>query len=123
MESFLSDRDSVGTVLRRTVYSQPALVPESPLMLDGTPADPVAVFKRSVAGDSLLIKPGPGSVARWWVIQLRTAGTWETLVIDGAVREFGIPGGHDSSSRPDLIAVTAVDRVGKTSAASALRLS
>src|ERR1035437_670897 len=122
MESFLSDRDSVGTVLRRTVYARLALVPESPRMMDGSPADPATALKRSAKGDSLVITPGPGSVARWWMIQYRTAGTWETQVIDGAVREFGIPAGHDSSSRPDLIAVTAVDRVGKTSGASALRL-
>ena len=31
---------------------------------------------------------------RWWVIQYRTAGTWETQVIDGAVRAFGIPEGR-----------------------------
>jgi uncharacterized lipoprotein YddW (UPF0748 family) len=122
MEAFLSDRDSVGTVLRRTVYSRPALVPESPWMMDGSPAEPVTVFKRSAAGDSLFITPGRGSVARWWMVQLHTAGGWETRVIDGAARAVGIPAASGASRQPDLIAVTAVDRVGRTSAASALRL-
>jgi uncharacterized lipoprotein YddW (UPF0748 family) len=122
MESFLSDRDSVGTLLRRTVYARPALVPASPWMMNGSPADPATSLKRTVEGESLVITPGTGSVARWWMIQYRSAGAWETRVIDGTVREFGIPAGHDSSSHPDLIAVTAVDRVGRTSAASALRL-
>jgi uncharacterized lipoprotein YddW (UPF0748 family) len=122
MEAFLSDRDSVGTVLRRTVYARPALVPESPWMMGGSPAEPVTEFRGNAAGDTVVITPGPGSGARWWVIQLRTAGNWATQVIDGAVRTVGIPAANDSSSRADLIAVTAVDRVGRTSAASALRL-
>jgi uncharacterized lipoprotein YddW (UPF0748 family) len=122
MESFLTDRDSVGTVLRRTVYAQPALVPESAWMMDGAPAVPVTGFKRSAEGDSLFITPGPGSISRWWVIQLRTAGSWETRVIGGEARAFGIPPVRGASARPDLVAVTAVDRVGKASGASALRL-
>jgi hypothetical protein len=122
MEAFLADRDSVGTLLRRTVYTQTALVPESPWMMEGTPAVPVTGFKRSAEGDSLLITPGAGSAARWWVIQLRTDGSWETHVIDGAAHAFGIPPAHGNASRPDLIAVTAVDRVGKAGGASALRL-
>ena len=60
MESFLSDRDSVGTVLRRTVYAQTALVPESPGMMDDTPEAPVIGFKRSTATDSLIVAAGIG---------------------------------------------------------------
>jgi len=122
MESFLSDRDSVGTVLRRTVYAQPALVPESSWMMAGTPADPVTGLKRGAEADTLLIAPGSAAAVRWWMIQLRTAGSWETHVIDGAMHVFCIPPSSGTALRPDLIAVTAVDRVGKASGASALRL-
>jgi uncharacterized lipoprotein YddW (UPF0748 family) len=122
MESFLTDRDSVGTVLRRTVYAQPALVPESPWMMSGTPADPVTGLKRGAEGDTLFIAPGSAAAVRWWMIQLRTAGVWETHVIDGVARAFGIPASRGTSSRPDLVTVIAVDRVGKASGASALRL-
>jgi len=122
MESFLSDRDSVGTVLRRTVYAQPALVPESSWMMAGTPADPVTGLKRGAEADTLLIAPGSAAAVRWWMIQLRTAGSWETHVIDGAMHVFCIPPSGGTALRPDLITVTAVDRVGKASGASALRL-
>ncbi len=122
MESFLTDRDSVGTVLRRTVYAQPALVPESSWMMAGTPADPVTGLKRGAEADTLLIAPGSAAAVRWWMIQLRTAGSWETHVIDGAMHVFCIPPSGGTALRPDLIAVTAVDRVGKASGASALRL-
>ena len=122
MEAFLTDRDSVGTILRRTVYAQPALVPESPWMMAGDPAAPRAVFKRTAAGDSLLLSPGSAEPVRWWLIQLRNSGSWATHVIDGSVRGLAIPPGVDPASTPDLVTVTAVDRVGRTSAVSALRL-
>lgn len=117
MEAFLTDRDSVGTVLRRTVYAQPALVPESPWMMNGTPDAPVTSFRHTATGDSLLIVTTPRSGTRWWVVQFRAGGAWETHIVDGAVRALAIPPSH-----ADIVAVTAVDRVGKASGVSALRL-
>jgi uncharacterized lipoprotein YddW (UPF0748 family) len=122
MESLFNDRDSVGTVLRRTVYAQPALVPESPWMMSGAPEAPEAGFRRSAEGDSLVLAPGTGAPVRWWVVQLRTAGAWETRVIDGGVREIALAAPRGSMLRPDLVAVTALDRVGKASGTTALRL-
>ena len=66
MEAFLTNRDSVGTVLRRTVYAQPALVPESPWMMSGAPATPAISLKRVAVGDTLLIAAPPGAPPRWW---------------------------------------------------------
>ena len=122
MESLLIDRDSVGTELRRSVYANPALVPESPWMMKGDPPVPLTGFKRSTDADSLLIAPGSAEPVRWWVIQLRREGAWETHVIDGAVRTFVMPPAGASSARADLVTVTAVDRVERASGASALRL-
>jgi len=123
MEAFLTDRDSVGSVLRRTVYAQPALVPESPWMImNAARPVPEVGFKRGAAGDSLLLAHAPGSAVRWWVIQVRAGGSWETRVIDGGIRAVAIPPARESSPRPDLIAVTAVDRIGSASDVSALRL-
>jgi hypothetical protein len=82
----------------------------------------VTGLKRGAEGDTLLIAPGSAAAVRWWMIQLRTAGVWETHVIDGVARAFGIPASRGTSSRPDLVTVTAVDRTGKASGASALRL-
>lgn len=122
MESFLTDRDSVGTLLRRTVYAQQALVPESPWMMPGTPTTPTTGFKHGADGDSVTIVGGTGTAPRWWMVQLRTDGAWETHMIDAAARAYGIPVSFSTKARPDLIAVTAVDRVGNASGVSALRL-
>ncbi|MGH7655933.1 MAG: hypothetical protein ACREN6_14850, partial [Gemmatimonadaceae bacterium] len=128
MEPLLSDRDSVGTVLRRTVYAAPALVPPSPWMMPGAPAPPEITLKQGTRGDTLLIAPGGGSVARWWLVQWRTGGTWTTRVIDASVRVYGLTnaagasGATGAPARPDLVAVTAVDRTEQAGGPSALRL-
>ncbi len=128
MEPFLTDRDSVGTVLRRTVYAQPALVPTSPWMAPGAPAPPEISLKQVAGGDTLLIAPGGGSVARWWVVQWRTSGMWTTRVIDASVRTYGLTGTMDTNGasdarlRPDLITVTALDRTEQAGGPAALRL-
>jgi uncharacterized lipoprotein YddW (UPF0748 family) len=123
MEAFLTNRDSVGTALRRTVYSQPALVPESPWMMNGAPAAAPSIgFKHTIAGDTLLIAPPTGAPVRWLVVQLHAGASWETHVIDGSLRAFGLPKSVGPDARPELAVVTAIDRVGKASAPSALRL-
>ena len=122
MESFLTDRDGVGTALRRSVYATAALVPESPWMMPGHPAGPLTGYKNGADADTLLISPGSAEAVRWWVIQLRRAGAWETHVVDGSVRAFALPPAGAAGPRADLVAVTAVGRVGRASAVSALRL-
>jgi uncharacterized lipoprotein YddW (UPF0748 family) len=119
MEAFLSDRDSVGTVLRRTVYANPALVPASPWMMQGTPDAPEISLKRGAAVDSLLIAPGGGTTARWWVVQWRRGAEWTTHVIDASVRAYGVPA---DAAPYDLIAVTAVDRTEQAGSPAALRM-
>ncbi len=122
MEAFLTNRDSVGTALKRTVYAQPALVPESPWMMTGAPATPSISLKRVAAGDTLVIAAPPGTPPRWLVVQLHAGASWETHVIDGSLRAFGLPKSVGPDARPELAVVTAIDRVGKASAPSALRL-
>jgi hypothetical protein len=121
MEAFLTNRDSVGTALKRTVYAQPALVPESPWMMSGVPATPTIDFKHTVAGDTLLIAAA-AAPPRWLVVQLHAGSSWETHVIDGSLRSFGLPKSVGPDARPELAVVTAIDRVGNASAPSALRL-
>ena len=123
MEAFLTDRDSVGTALERLVYAERALVPESPWMMSGMPEVPVIGLKRSTDGGVLTVVAGSRAVVRWWAVQLRVAGVWETHLLDGARHTFRLADiQRDPSTTPDLVEVTAVDLVGKASGPSALRL-
>jgi hypothetical protein len=55
-----------------------------------------------------------------WVVQTRdTDERWKTTILPAATREFTIP---DSTGGTDIVAVSAVDRVGQASVRTVLRL-
>jgi uncharacterized lipoprotein YddW (UPF0748 family) len=123
MRVLLENRDSIATALERLVYADPALVPATPWLTAGTLGPPAVNLKASPDGEVLtFVPPAKGSV-RWWVLQLRFAGQWRAHVLDGSKRSARVLDlVHDPFVGPELIAVTAVDRVGNAGAPVTLRL-
>jgi hypothetical protein len=73
-------------------------------------------------GDRLSLKITAGDSAQisLWVIQTRDADEhWKTTILPAATRELTLP---DSGGGTDIVAVSAVDRVGQASARTVLRL-
>jgi uncharacterized lipoprotein YddW (UPF0748 family) len=104
--------------LERGLYAQPALVPACPWLGSTSPAKP----RLSVSGE------GPASVrAAWeaggeerpslWVLQYQLKGSWETKILSGEKRSLVLP-----YTIPEVLAMSAVDRVGKVSLPVALKL-
>jgi uncharacterized lipoprotein YddW (UPF0748 family) len=123
MKVLLENRDSVATALERLVYADPALVPASPWMMTGTPGAPTVSLTTSTAGDLLAMTPTGTDDVRRWVVQMRLAGQWETRILDGATRSVLLADlAHAGFVPPELIAVTAVDRVGNAGAPVTVRL-
>jgi len=123
MKVLLENRDSIGTALERLVYADPALVPASPWLAAGVPAVPTISLNAAAGGPTLSLAPATREPLRWWVVQLRIGGRWETRVIDGATRTLLLADLLRSPSiAPELISVTAVDRASNASAPVALRL-
>jgi uncharacterized lipoprotein YddW (UPF0748 family) len=120
MDALMKDRDGITTALARGPYAEHALVPASPWMTDGeAPGAPGVALTETPDGRVLTITPsGPGS-PRWWAVQLRIDGAWQTRIIDGSQRS--VPLGALTALAPDLIAATAVDKFGIASAATAVR--
>jgi uncharacterized lipoprotein YddW (UPF0748 family) len=122
MKVFLENRDSVATALERLVYDAPALVPASPWMGDAIPAPAkVGVKRTGITWESLTLAPGGKDVVRWWVIQANTPAGWVTRIVDGAVKRYELADIIQAPIPLDLIAVTAVDRIGVASAPVVLR--
>lgn len=123
MKVLLDNRDSIATTFERLLYAEPALVPPSPWMVNRTVADPTVNVTEPGDGLTLALEPFRRERLRWWVVQLHVAGRWETHVIDGATRRVRLAQLlRDPSSRPDLIAVTAVDRTENASRPVTVRL-
>jgi uncharacterized lipoprotein YddW (UPF0748 family) len=114
---------TLGDRLQSDSYREPAIVPEMPWLGGKAPAAPVAEVVNASDGDRLTLKISAGDSAAiaLWVVQTRDEDDehWKTTVLPAAVRELVLP---DSAGPTDIIAVTAVDRVGQTSSRTLLRV-
>ena len=106
----------LGRALERGPYAQPALVPASPWKGRAVTNKPVvAVSEPGAGGLRFIARPATGERVARWVLQLRFDGSWTTEFVPGETlsRILG-------SGRPEVIAVTAIDRFGNASPASVL---
>jgi uncharacterized lipoprotein YddW (UPF0748 family) len=106
----------VLTDIVRTAYPQTALVPASP-WLDSVPPDkPKLGIGESRAGLRFQWETSDGKPAWLWILQYRTSEAWTTEIL---------PAGQTSwtffNSRPEVVAVSAVDRTGNLSSPAALK--
>lgn len=102
----------------RAEFSQPALAPASP-WLDSIPPDrPKLTVGIENSGVRAHWETSGGELAWLWVLQFRMNGVWttEVLPVSQTTRTF-------FDSRPDLIAVRAVDRIENLSQPAVLELA
>jgi uncharacterized lipoprotein YddW (UPF0748 family) len=114
MAAFMADSDSLSEKIVAQDYAQPALIPASPWLDRTTPARPVVTLSTdSASGERrVTMRPG-GKESVWqWVVQARTDTTWTTTILRSDQRVHALLGPEADA---DVIAVTAVDRVGNAS--------
>lgn len=104
------------SALTRMLEQQPvALVPASPWLGTGTPPQPM--LSVSTVSGHLRIDWNTGTnTVRWCVLQTKLFGSWQTEILPAAV-STKIPAGI-----PEMISVTAIDRVGNASVPRVLQL-
>jgi uncharacterized lipoprotein YddW (UPF0748 family) len=115
-------RDTLATRLRDEAYARPALPPAMTWLDDVPPPAPRVTMSSGarVAADDgsvrvhLDIEPAPGEAAFVWVVQSRWNGVWRTEIVPGGAREWTMTG----SVAPDVVWVSAVDRVGNQGSAT-----
>jgi len=111
----LTDNFALAGALR-AAYAQPALVPASPWLGALPPGKP----KLTVAEDShtsLRLQWQAADNPAWqWVLQFRTNQVWTTEILPAARTNWAF-----AKPAPDLISISAVDRVDNVGAPAALR--
>jgi uncharacterized lipoprotein YddW (UPF0748 family) len=123
MKVLLEDRDSVGTALGGLLYADAALVPASPWMTSAAIGAPAVTMLQARDTAFVVLAPSGRDVVRWWLVQLRVGGRWETRLLDGALRRCTLGSLlRNPLVAPELLAVTAIDRVGTAVAPVVLRL-
>jgi len=112
MKVFLDNRQNVLSVLGDGLYSHRSLVPASPWLGDDSPASPeVSAHKSDDGRWNLEIKPGDHKAVRFYTIRVKLGKWLEPRVTSNRSLTLSL----DPGVTPDLISVTAIDRVGNQS--------
>jgi uncharacterized lipoprotein YddW (UPF0748 family) len=114
----LAANPALGGVIRAQ-YAQPALVPASPWLADQPPDKPtLAVTANNRFNVSLRWETSGGKPPWLWVLQFQTNQVWTTEILPAAETVW-----TSGNSKPDAVAIRAVDRVGNLSPSAALVLT
>lgn len=104
-------RDSMTAKMMRETYARRALTPAMPWLDAAPPSAPAA----SRSGARIAIRPAAGEHPFLWVIRSRWPDGWRTEIVSAGAREWTAGSTHDVSGSPDVVWITAVDRVGNES--------
>ncbi|GAC1651443.1 MAG: hypothetical protein NVS4B3_12130 [Gemmatimonadaceae bacterium] len=103
-------------------YSAPALVPEAQWLPGKPPAAPLALVADAGGGGGpvLLLAVRDTTPLAWWLIQTRAMrGRWTTTVLPATTRQLAL---DDALSSPDIAVISAIDRVGRSSVPTSIRV-
>ena len=109
----LSGSEELRTALKRGPYASVAIVPAIPWAGRGVTNRPVLTFTGASDNLRFNVRPATGERVARYVLQTRSGGTWRTEFIEGvtATRILG-------TERPDVIALTPIDRLGNAGPAA-----
>jgi uncharacterized lipoprotein YddW (UPF0748 family) len=111
----LTDNPALAGVVH-AAYPQTALVPASPWLASLPPVKPKLIVVENNRS-SLSVRWEPNGEPGWlWILQYRTNEVWTTEILPAhqMTRTF-------ENSRPEMVAVSAVDRVGNVSSPAAIK--
>jgi uncharacterized lipoprotein YddW (UPF0748 family) len=109
MRALLRDAGGVASALRAGPYAEPALVPASPWLRDSATVSPTPRLSVTPTGAVLCLGPGSAAV-RQWVVRAERGGRWAVQLVPGPTARMSI-------APADRVVVSAVDRVGRETAA------
>ena len=109
--SALMKNPTLDASLAQAAYREPALIPASPWLNAKAPATPQ--FSVSLRNNSMRARwdNAVGEPAHWWLLQLRTNGSWTTQIFPASQSNLRL---DDMST--DALALRAISRTGIASA-------
>jgi len=112
VRALTENRRGVSDALAGEVYGQPALSPAFPWLDPQPPARPQVTTSGGSSAELIVNWAAGGPEPVWlWLVQARTGGVWAADVVPGSQS-----GRVFLQSKPEVIAVTALDRCGNASA-------
>ena len=114
MKSLMTNRGGISTALKKGAYRVPALVPPMSWMQGAAPASPACAATPS--REFVNVKWNRVPSAHRYAVQAKYGNQWSSLKVTSGL-------GINIGGKPEAIAITAVDRYGKTGAATVLKLA
>lgn len=113
MVALMQNRKGIGDQLRSSAYVGPALVPATPWLGNDTPGTPAVTGARK--GNGVYLKLAAGKANALYAVWSRYGGQWRFAVVPASRVDWTVP--DDAKlGQPDLVVVSAVDRLGNESA-------
>jgi hypothetical protein len=127
MKALMRNSGGIADKLKKGLYAEPALVPESPWLGHETPQKLELSAKRTDSGIAVEMRmPGPAgsgdprttageprtSKSPWqWLVRVRTNKGWKTAILPGSTNEqlVALPNGAEARS----VIVSGVSRLGR----------
>jgi len=106
----LMRNENLDGLLQRDLYAEPALLPAMHWLGSTRPAKPSLVARVDSAGSKVSVDWQTTEPASAWLLQTKANGRWSTEILPSKSGSFTISG------TPDVIAVSAIDRIGNASA-------
>jgi len=117
LKNLMPNRTGLAEKIRSDVYTSPALVPATPwLAASSVPAQPSLTVSQEKNFVKVTWSKTDTSDVRAWVLQRRVNGAWLTDIFPASRTSCQLSG------QPDVIAVTAVDRVSRAGAPAVVQL-
>ncbi|HYE31602.1 MAG TPA: family 10 glycosylhydrolase [Methylomirabilota bacterium] len=109
VSSLVKNSGGLADEMKKSVYTEPALVPAMTWVDNAAPAKPTV----TLAGSTARWKH-KGEPVRFWAVQFKSGGKWSTLVLPGAAMEKLF------ERAPEVVSVAAVDRAGNLGPAAVI---
>jgi uncharacterized lipoprotein YddW (UPF0748 family) len=120
MKALMQNKDGISNKLKKGLYAEPALVPESPWLGRETPGKPQVTARKEKDGVAVEMKLANGKEPWQWVVRVQTAGGWKTSIVPGGRGEqlVELPDAADAKA----VTVAAVSRLGREGKATRARI-
>ena len=117
VRALTENRRGLADALAGQTYAQPALPPSLPWIDGQPPRQPQISATVTSAGEvRVSCAPTGAEPVGWWLVQTRVGTTWSVEMLPG----FKSAGSVVLSFKPEVIAISAVDRCGNVSSPSVL---
>ena len=111
MKALMRNSDGIADKLKKRLYAEPALVPESPWLGHETPEKPDVSAKRTDGGVAVEMKVPSGKEPWQWLVRVSTTTGWKTSILPGGTSQqvVALADGAD----PRSVTVSGISRLGR----------